>query len=621
MNKKPTKSNEIADYIISEYNRHQKKNPTEPLKLLEFLKLSGFNTNQVYTHFKGMKELRAAVQKKFPDSVDYNTEETKKGLLKWYCSLYNKLGGTPSAGDIRDDGAYTMSMVSNHFGGIAFLEERARETYPEKFKDISLDSIKTMTRINELKADIKNYKKFVITTAVAGSEPHMPFLRTLRKFCSDNAAKLIILVCQDPGRFKNVKFKKDGIVRKVAPKIHEEFAKETVLLHDVFLNNNLVISNLKIQAKQIKPTTGFGRVSKKVGSVIFAAPKFSLEHHSVRNNKEKLPHFIATTGAVTVPSYRPIEAGWYQGLRTAYFAEHDHKLGAYYVEIESEEIFHHTQIECKTNDGKIFFRGQTWKENQEAKPARAEAFVMGDLHAGVTDERVASCWDEVIDITRPKRIIIHDGFNGTSVNGHIENDVVSKIIRAINNKDIVVDEVQTFANSLKHWSTRCEELLIVPSNHNDWLERWLRKGNFLKDGNLKNAMPAIKMIVAMVEQKKNPLQYAVEEIVGLKLPNIKWLGRNDDYIVEGIQINCHGDISKNGSRGSLVGMANSYVASFSGHSHTAGILFDAWGVGTSGPLQEEFNNGPGTWTNTSGLIYKYGGRSLVNVIDGKWKTV
>lgn len=612
--------NEKREEISEAYNKVQKKRPNTPVTLNEFIEF-GYTRNSVENYFGSLEKLRAFVKERWPTSINYdvkgirNHKTTKKDMLKWYCELYNKIGGTPTRDDIRTDAKFTIHMIGNHFGGIEKLEYKSRELFPDKFKDVSLDSIKSMTRIKQLHASVEKYNKFVITTAVAGAEPHMPFLNSLRNFCKINKAKLLILVCEDPGRYKYSKRKQGAQV----PRIHRELLNETILMEGVWLNDSVAISNVKMQAKAIKPTSGFGRVAKKLGSQIYASPKISLEYHSVRNDKYKLPHFIATTGAVTVPNYEPISNDWYQGKRTAFFAENDHKFGAAYVEVADDEMFHYTQIECKSAGGEMFFRDTMYKGNNIPKKARAEIFVMGDLHAGVTDERVTKCWDEVIDLTKPKYIAIHDGFNGESVNGHIENDIIANIIRAMEGKDDVMAEIKMFGEALRHWASKCDELLVIPSNHNDWLERFIRKGKFLKEGNLKNATPALKIALAMIEERKHPLQYAVEELVGIKIPNIRWMKRNDDEEIEGIQVNCHGDVAKGGTKGSLAGMVGAYIASFSGHSHTAGILFDAWAVGTSGHLQEVYNNGPGTWTNTSGLIYKYGGRALINVINGQWK--
>ncbi len=611
--------NAKREEISQAYYKLQKRRPKSAITFNEFAE-AGYNRSSVETYFGSLEKLRAFVKEQWPTAIAYevkglkNHNTTKKDMLKWYADIYNKIGFTPSREDILNDGRMTIHQIGNHYGGIDRLEYKARETHPDLFKDVSLDAVMTMTRVRKLNESIQKYNKFVITTAVIGSDPHMPFLNGLRTFCKLNKAKLLVLVCEDPGRYK---YSGKG-TQKIRPSIHQEFLKESVITEDTWLNSNLFISNIKQQAKTIKPVTGVGRVVKKKGSAIFASPKIFLEYNSVRNNKEKLPHFVTSTGAVTKPNYRPESSFWYQGLKTAYMAESDHKLGATYVEVEDDEIFHFTQIECKTDGGHLFFRDKMFKGDLAPKQVRAEAFVIGDLHAGVTDPNAEKVWFEVIEETKPKYIFIHDGFNGTSVNGHMEKDLIARIIRAIENKDDIAAEVMDFALKLRAYASKCDKLYVVPSNHNDWLERYIRKANFFKDGNLKNVPVAIKILQAMLE-KKNPLQYAVEELAGIKVPNVVWPGRNEDIIIEGIQCNCHGDVGVNGSRGSLASMVSAYNASVSGHGHRAGILFDAWAVGTSGPLQEDYNNGPGAWTQTSCIIYKCGGRALVNSIGGKWR--
>lgn len=598
--------------IIEAYNRLQRRRPDSPVTVNEFTE-AGYNKSAVETYFGSLEKLRKIVKERYPTSINYpiknatRVTDTRIRLIRWYAEIYNKLGTTPSRDDIRKDGRFTIHMINNHFGSITNLEEISRKELPNQFKDVSLDSIKTISRITKLRNTVENHSRFVITTAVAGCAPHEPFLASLKRFCRANKAKLLVLVCEDPAKPKDPKTGRH--------RIHKRFLEETIIVEDTRLNSNLFISTVKLSAKAIKPTTGLNRIGKTQGSYIYASPKIFLEYTSVRNNKYKLPHFIATTGAATVPNYT---TEMYMSLRTAYIAENDHKLGATYVELVDDSKFHFTQIECKSNNGEIFFRDMAYRGDNDPRKIRAEALIMGDLHAGATDPSVVKCWDEVIEATRPKCIAIHDGFNGISVNGHIENDIVEKTLRALEGKDDVKAEILIFANSLKHWASKTDKLYVVPSNHNDWVERWVRANKVFKGENLANLPLALELLQGMLK-RKNPLQYAIEEILNIKIPNVVWLGRNEDVIIEGIQVNCHGDRGVKNSKGSLMGMVNAYAASFSGHSHTAGILFDAWAVGTSGPLQEDYNNGPGTWTNTSGLIYKYGCRALINVIDGEWR--
>lgn len=588
----------------------QKKHPTEPVKEHE-LREFGFSKHFIQELCGGLVAVRKELAKLYPESFDYDlnapkSNATKRELLKWYADLHNKIGRTPTKEEIRSHGGFTLHQIGNHYGGIRPLEKAARADFADAFNDVSLKSLRTLSKVNELRQALRKYKKFVITTAVTGCAVHEPFLASLKALCEKEKAKLLILVCSDPAKTKDAS--NDDLVDR-------KLLQETIILEDSRLNSNLFLSTIKLSAKQLNPTTGLQRIGKKNGSFIYASPKMFLRYTSVRNDKNKWPHCIMTTGAVTKPDYGSES---YMSQRTDYIADHDHKLGAIFVEIQDQEKYHFTQVECKNSaKGEIFLRDKRFDATGVMSKAKALAFVMGDLHSGFHCPKTKKAWSEVVELTKPEIIAVHDGFNGISVNGWIETDFVAKYLRSKSGLDCIETELRVFGAELLYWSKRCETLLIVPSNHNDWLERWLRKGKFIFDS--KNAKLGAQLFVAMCDEN-NPLQYALEVICGIKIPNLVWLGRNEDYYVEEVQLNCHGDKGVNGSKGSLQGMENSYPASFSGHSHTAGILREAWAVGTSGFLQEEYNNGPGTWTNTSGLVYAGGCRALVNSFGGKWRT-
>jgi hypothetical protein len=61
------------------------------------------------------------------------------------------------------------------------------------------------------------------------------------------------------------------------------------------------------------------------------------------------------------------------------------------------------------------------------------------------------------------------------------------------------------------------------------------------------------------------------------------------------------------------------VKSIIGHSHTPAIEEGCYQVGTSTKLSRGYTHGPSSWLNTHCLIYPNGKRTLINVIDGKWR--
>lgn len=592
------------DKIVEYFAYIQSKDPDEPLTVKIVYKY--FSRNTIESVVGGLGILKKEIEKRYPEHVNYDIKlrsTTKRDLIAWYIALYKKIGHTPSKAEIAEDGKYTFGQIVSSYGALFRLEKECRKLQPESFHDISIKDIRVNSRIRELRDTLKGYNKFIITTAVTGCKVNLPFLNSLRRLAKDKKAKLLILLCSDPAR------PKDSCSNDV---IDKELLEETIILEDSQINSNLFVSSIKLSAKQQEPLRGLGNISKKYGSFIFASPKIGLEYHSVGNDKTILPHFTSSTGAITLPDY---DSNMYMAQRRAYIAEHSHNFGAAYVEVQNSKIFHFTQIECKNKDGSLFLRDQMYTPTTKKK-AKAKAFIMGDLHSGFTCSKSRQNWIEVIEATKPEMIAIHDGFNGYSVNQHIKDDYIAQAIRAMHNLDDLQAELIHFAKEIEFWASKCDQLIMVPSNHNDWLSRYLRKGLYIKDP--KNHLIGAKLAVAMLE-KKDPLRYAVEEIAGIKADNIYWPNRNEDIIIGGVQINCHGDITVGGGKGSLAGMRSSYIASFSGHTHTAAISGDAWQVGTSGVLQEEYNNGASKWTNTSGLLYVDGSRALVNSIFGNWK--
>src|ERR1019366_9186514 len=108
-----------------------------------------------------------------------------------------------------------------------------------------------------------------------------------------------------------------------------------------------------------------------------------------------------------------------------------------------------------------------------------EAIVQGDKHVGDTDPAVNAAVDEMCAVGKPKYRIEHDFFNGRSVNPHSEFDMIEQTQLAELGQLNLKDELQMCADEIirvrKLKSTKAH--VIVESNHNDWISRYLKKGN------------------------------------------------------------------------------------------------------------------------------------------------
>jgi hypothetical protein len=470
-----------------------------------------------------------------------------------------------------------------------------------------------------LDAAVANKKRFVVTTAVTGCDVHEGFYASIKNFCDENDAALLVMVSSDPAHNRD----------RGAPGVSErerygtidvKLANELIVLRDTALNEHLKLSVLKTSAKMINPLTGIKRLVQKNGNLIVASPKQVQQCVPVSNFK--LPHVGMSTGAITLSDYSTDN---YMSERLAYIAEHDHTIGAIIVEIEDAELFHYRQIQADSEGSFYDIAGLELKKytpkgvkRVDLSRENAGALVMGDWHSGETDPVVSKAWEELCAIIRPDHVVVHDGFNGLSINHHEEDDQVLKAQRSMAAQLSLESELRVFAadlDALSPWAKK--SVVVVKSNHDEFLVRYLRRGKYVEDA--QNHRFSLDLAKSAIDGE-DPLQFAVEKVIGLgEKTNVRWLKRNEDFKIARIQLGAHGDKGANGSRGTLAQIEESFGYSVTGHSHVPQILRGAWSVGTSSFLQLNYNSdSPSSWMNTSCIVYPNGQRQLINVIFGRW---
>lgn len=302
--------------------------------------------------------------------------------------------------------------------------------------------------------------------------------------------------------------------------------------------------------------------------------------------------------------------------RTAYIADKQHVMGAIYVNVFDNESYGYTQIQMLNEEGSFVHFGKRYHPNGKVTNEAPEVLVCGDWHSGETDPLVRQCTEEMLAVFKPKKVALHDTFNGKSINHHEETNAIAKAQSFMQGLPSLEQEVIGLRDDLDWFSKQTDEVIIVKSNHDEFLSKnYLKQAKYAQDP--QNHYFSLRLAEAMMEGK-DPLKFAVER-VGLKAKNIRWLQRDEDFKVAGIQLGAHGDIGPAGTRGTIKNMRKSYGLSVTGHSHTPGIWHGAWSVGTSSLLRLSYNHGPGSWMQTHCLVYADGSRQLINMIRGTWK--
>jgi len=529
--------------------------------------------------------------------------EMSEDIVSKYIDYVGVYGITPSLRVVKSWG-YTTRDVNKLFKNMLNLYDICSEKAPNVFLELVNDRMFTDEAFKELQKKVKSKRTFVITTAVAGKEIHEPSFQALKTFEDTNDGMIIIQPCEDVASRSSVfDYELDRRLRDCG------FA-----FKDLPLNNKFFLSSIRVSAKQVNPLTGLDRLAQARGSMALASPKQYLKF--VANSNTKMPKALMTTGAITVDDYSTDKS---MSKRTSHLAEFDHVMGALIIEIEDENIFHFRQIQFD-EDGSFYDLG--WKYNPDGSVedisnlmGELPVAVFGDTHVGSHCPEVDQCLQEIVDYVGCEEIIVHDIFDNRFNNHH---DVTKPILRAKlarENKTSMMREGRITAEWLDEWSERVDNIIIVKSNHDEALERYIDEGRFVKDPeNLYDALELVKKRIEGVDV----LKYLVNDMIGVKNPDkIKWLNRDEDYIKFGIENGAHGDKGGNGSRGSLPSIEKAYYKATVGHSHTAGIWREVYQVGTSTVLKLSYNSGPSSWTNTMCIQYPNGQRQLINIIRTK----
>lgn len=528
---------------------------------------------------------------------DGDTLSRKAEIIDVFVLLLAEKRMTPSRNDLREAGV-SWDTIRHHFGTLMKLREATKIAHPSAFKNVIDESVLTPQFFRKVQDDAGRYKKFVVTTAVTGMPVHKDFYTNLKFYAAKNKAKLLVLTSSDPAAVGG--FELDSTIDV-----------DSLVLQNLELNSNITLSTFKTSAKQINPLTGLRRIGTREKSMIVASPKQFLEYVPIAN--DKMSHALMTTGAVTLPRYM---SEHYMSQRTAWIANLDHKMGAIIVEIQDDQRFHMRQIQAEYATGYFIDQGVYYKLNKTQTVA-PEALVLGDWHVGSTNTMVQKGTDKLLKKLKPKRVFLHDLFDGFSCNPHSMTSFLGRGMMGERlSLEFELKMVATEMNRLMDSHPYVQEWVVVRSNHDLFLDRYLDGGEYLRDAT--NHVLALELASAKA-RGENVLQYGISKY-GAKNKKLRFLKINDSYKIAGIEHGQHGHLGLNGQRNpGNSSLEIAYGSGTFGHSHSPGILRDIFRTGTSTDMRIGYNNGASSWMNTHGTTYANGSRQLVNLIDGRFE--
>ena len=260
-------------------------------------------------------------------------------------------------------------------------------------------------------------------------------------------------------------------------------------------------------------------------------------------------------------------------------------------------------------------------ETDIARISRVDACVLGDLHFGNEDPEVMEGTKVLLENLVPTHVILHDVFDGSSINHHESKDPFAQYRKEVKGTNDLKKEVDYMLNQLEMFE-KYENVVIVRSNHDDFLDRWLKNEDWKKMPTAKNSMEYMVYSQILLKQYGDSPQVkgVIPELINNVYPDFITLGRSDSYIVNGWELACHGDVGSGGSRGSLQQFRKLNTKIITGHSHTPGRKDGALAVGTSTIMRMGYNIGPSNWLQSHVIIHKSGKAQHIHFIDGEYTT-
>lgn len=483
------------------------------------------------------------------------------------------------------------------------------ETFREKFDPTYERMAPTAVYSRELP---KGVRRFLITAAQNGTPVDSAWWAVLQRITKETSAEILVI----PLRYKN------PTSRWNASQGNEEWwaPEVTPYLWNVRyqLNENLtLLADIKTQPTMSSPLDGADAISLSASGILGHT---KLQLRSIPTPTGRMAKILTTTGACTVSNYTDSRVGK--------VAEFHHSLSAVLVEREGKR-FHlrHVHFDAKTQSCTDLNRRYTAKGSTAAP--RPFALSMGDTHVDFIDpivKHVTFGKGGIIATTRPKHLIWHDVLDSYSCNAHHYGDrgVFEKVAKRAAQRDDVRAEVNRAIRFVREHTPDDTISVIVGSNHNDMLRRWILRGDWKQEdgpnGDFYLETALVMRRGAQLTEKgteyPDPFTHWFREA---RVPNTRVLDVDESFSYANVELGMHGDLGPNGARGSIRNLRRIGVKSIIGHSHRPGIDEGCYQNGTSTLLRLEYNHGASAWLNAHTLLHADGKRQIIIIVDGHWK--
>ena len=441
-----------------------------------------------------------------------------------------------------------------------------------------------------------NIPIYLITWAQAHTPIDGKLWENMLTYAKRIGAKIIVL----PGTYLNY----NSSFKKMVTVWDERVVDYIYASEGSLFKHLTIIPDADILPTASMPLTGMESVTGIESSIIGHPRQHKVVIPTLKNSRRKM---MATTGSITLPNYRRARVGKK--------ANTHHKMGFVIAEkINKEEfVMRHVEALADGSFQDIIFKVA---DGSVTKSAKWSAVVNGDTHLSKEDKEMLRETRRLVRLGKPEFTIWHDLFDGYSINHHDQKDFVSQVVKERKNLNNLQAEVDMSMEFIAQWQDT--NMIIIPSNHNDWLDKWVRLGSGGKD--LKNAPLFNELQKVLFEEKapKGLYAYLIDQRFGKKVTT---LSRDESFMVATHECNNHGDLGANGAKGVPSTFKRLNTKIVSADKHFLYTYDHAYGVGVTTRLDHGYNRGMSPWVQSSGLIHANGTFQHLIFAGGKFTTL
>lgn len=369
------------------------------------------------------------------------------------------------------------------------------------------------------------------------------------------------------------------------------------------------------------PLSGLETYNGRLSNIF---PHAKIQMESIASMPHEATKFNYSTGTVTQRNYIQKKAG--------ILAEQQHDYGGLLVEVNSRGDWFVRQLHIDSK-GHVYDVGPSEGDTDGApavrivdrkvlRDAHVEAITWGDIHEAEMEawiRRLGWGVGEMLDELRPRVQVLHDIFSQRARGHHDIKNVHVQYAKMVAGTDSVEGEVETCAGFLREAAREWCDSVVIPSNHDRHLDRWLTDEDPRKDlKNMRYHLHLNGVVLAGLEAGKpvNVLEAALRE-KGVP-DSVRFLPDDESLVLAGIEQGLHGDRGPGGSKGSTRGLARLGRPVTKGHDHTAAIRERVYSIGACS-LRFAYMHGPSAHSVSHVVTFRNGARQVITMWKGRWR--